>query len=551
MKTIEQIIQQFDKRVSARANFESMWQDIIDHYLPRRASIHWQDTQGTDKTRKIYDSTPGTALMRLAAVLQSMLTNRELEWFQLETDDEKLNEQQEVKEWLEADADVLRKSLSNSNFYQQCHELYIDLGGMGMGVMYIEEYKNPSRDFYFSTRHLREAYISEGEQGETDSIDLLRSMTARQIIERWDKQVITGAIPEKVRKAMDKDQEQRFEILQSVYPNEDYNANIRNPLYFKYQCAWIDRNEKKEIHRGGYHEFPFIIVPWAKATGEDYGRGPGWDALADVKTLYAMKKTLLRVAEKIADPPLQVPKKGFISPTVKLTPGGINFYDVTTQARIEPIEIGANFPITLEMLQDQREQINDQFFVTQLQLIDVREMTAEEARLRTAENARIIGPTFGRLNDDYLDRLIDRCRGILARNGKLTEIPQVVLDAAKEKGTQLRVKFVSPLAKAQAASDVQGIQLTAQTAFDWVEKAQDPSVIDNLDLDEGIRKIAELDGSPAEFLRNEDEVKRVRKQRLELIEMKTKLALAEQAGKAGKDLAEASSKAMDIQERLT
>jgi hypothetical protein len=551
MKTVNQIIQQFDKRVSARANFESMWQDIIDNYLPRRASIYWQDTQGTDKTRKIYDSTPGSALMRLAAVLQSMLTNRELEWFQLETDDEELNEQQEVKEWLENDADILRKSLSNSNFYQQAHEMYIDLGGLGMGVMYIEEYKNPSRDFYFSTRHLREAYVSEGDQGETDSIDLLRSMTARQIFERWDKQTTTGAIPEKVVKAMDKDPEQRFEILQSVFPNPDYNEKIRNPLYYRYQCAWIDRDEKKEIDRGGYHEFPFIVVPWAKATGEDYGRGPGWEALADVKTLYAMKKTLLRVAEKIADPPLQVPKKGFISPTIKLTPGGINFYDATTQGRIEPIEIGANFPVTLEILQDQREQIRDQFFVTQLQLIDVREMTAEEARLRTAENARIIGPTFGRLNDDYLDRLVDRCRGILARNGKLSEIPQVVLEAEKEKGTQLRVKFVSPLAKAQAASDVQAIQLTAQTAFDWVEKSQDVSVMDNLDLDAGIKKIAELDGSPAEFMRNDDERDRIRAQRLKLAEMQAKLALAEQAGKAGKDIADASSKAMDIQERLT
>jgi hypothetical protein len=551
MKTVNQIIQQFDKRVSARANFESMWQDIIDNYLPRRASIYWQDTQGTDKTRKIYDSTPGSALMRLAAVLQSMLTNRELEWFQLETDDEELNEQQEVKEWLENDADILRKSLSNSNFYQQAHEMYIDLGGLGMGVMYIEEYKNPSRDFYFSTRHLREVYVSEGDQGETDSIDLLRSMTARQIFERWDKQTTTGAIPEKVVKAMDKDPEQRFEILQSVFPNPDYNEKIRNPLYYRYQCAWIDRDEKKEIDRGGYHEFPFIVVPWAKATGEDYGRGPGWEALADVKTLYAMKKTLLRVAEKIADPPLQVPKKGFISPTIKLTPGGINFYDATTQGRIEPIEIGANFPVTLEMLQDQREQIRDQFFVTQLQLIDVREMTAEEARLRTAENARIIGPTFGRLNDDYLDRLVDRCRGILARNGKLSEIPQVVLEAEKEKGTQLRVKFVSPLAKAQAASDVQAIQLTAQTAFDWVEKSQDVSVMDNLDLDAGIKKIAELDGSPAEFMRNDDERDSIRAQRLKLAEMQAKLALAEQAGKAGKDIADASSKAMDIQERLT
>ena len=208
---------------------------------------------------------------------------------------------------------------------------------------------------------------------------------------------------------------------------------------------------------------------------------------------------------------------------------------MTTNARIEPIEIGANFPVTLEMLQDQRNGIRDHFYVTQLQLIDARKMTAAEARIRTAENARVLGPTFGRLNDDYLDRLIERTLGILRRAGKLAPIPQVVLDDVEKRGTQLRVRFVSPLARAQVASEVQGIQQTAATAFAWAEQSGNPAVIDNIDLDFGIKKIADLDGTPAGFLRDDDLVKKMRDTRAKDAELRKKLEAAQLAGKAGKD----------------
>jgi len=313
-----------------------------------------------------------------------------------------------------------------------------------------------------------------------------------------------------------------------------------NPLKYAYQGVWSLLDEEFELARGGYHEFPFLIVPWTKASGEDYGRGPCWDALPDVRTLYAMRRTQIKVAEKVANPPLQVPKEAFIG-SIKLTPGGLNFYDQTSKARIEPINIGANFPITMEMVKDQRDQIRDQFFVNQLQLIDAREMTAEEVRARVAENARVLGPTFSRLNDEYLDPLVGRCLGILRRAGKLSPVPQVVMDAAKKKGTRLTVKFVSPLAKAQVSSEVAGIMHTGQTALAWAKETQDPSVLDNLDFDYGIRQIADLDGTPPQFLRDKKLVSAIRATRRQARIAAQQLDAAGKVAAVDKDTADAAA----------
>jgi hypothetical protein len=543
MKSVKDILDEHEKRKSLRAGFESMWQQLLELYLPRRTSMYAKDSQGRDRAKRIYDSTPGVALLRLAAVLNSMLTNEQLNWFQLETDDEELNEQPEVKRWLEHDAGILRKSFANSNFYAQAHEMYIDLAGLGTGVVFIEESNRAERDFFFSARHLRECYISHSDQEVIEHVNLARSMTARQIVDRWKFKRKTGRIPEQVIKAYERDPETPFDIIQSIFPNEDFDPKAIDPLKFAFQCVWIFVEGKSEIDRGGYHEFPLIVVPWAKAAGEDYGRGPGWDALADTKTLYEMRKTSLRVAQKIADPPLQVPKKGFVG-SIKLTPGGLNYYDQTSKARIEPIAIGANFNISLEMIQDMRERIQDHFFVNQLQLIDAREMTAEEVRARVAENARILGPTFGRLNSEYLEPLIGRSLGILRRGGKLAAIPAAVIQAAKRTGTQLRVRFVSPLAKAQVASEVQGITHTAGTAIAWAKETQDPEVLDNLDLDAGIRKIAELDGAPPDFLRDPKKVAAVRQRRAAMQAALARLEAAREAAGTAKD---AASAGLDLQ----
>lgn len=544
MKQLKEIVDEHEKRKSLRYGFESMWQELIELYLPRRADIYSADNrnQGKDRTRRIYDSTPGVAVMRLAAVLQSMLTNRDTQWLQLSTDDEDLNELPEVKDWLEKDLKSLRRSFENSNLYSQAHEMYLDLP-IGQGVMFIEESNRPDRDLHFSTRHIRECFISYADQDIVEHLDLVRTMTARQIVDRWRyKRNKTGKIPEAVNKAYKDDPETPFEVIQSVFPNDDFKPNALSPLKQAYQCAWVLTDEGVEIDRGGYHEFPFIVVPWSKASGEDYGRGPAWDGLADVKTLYAMRKTQIRVAEKIADPPLQVPKKGFTG-SIKLTPGGLNYYDQTSKARIEPIQIGAHFNITQDMITDLRDRIQDHFFINQLQLIDAREMTAEEVRARVAENARVLGPTFGRLNDEYLDPLVGRSLGILRRAGKLAPIPDVVLQAARKNGTQLRVKFISPLAKAQVASEVQGIIHTAGTALEWAKVTQDPSILDNIDFDAGIRKVADLDGAPPDFLRDPKMVAGIRKQRMAMQQARQQLEAAQTAAGVAKDAADAQATA--------
>lgn len=545
MLSVNDIYRRYESAKDSRAHYEPMWDNVLKYLLPSRLGIYDFETKGKDRSVKIYDGTPGGSAIRLSAVLNSTLSNQALNWFLLETDDAELNELDEVKDWLDKDKETVKKSLENSNFYNQITEFYLDLATIGTGTIYTEENKDPGKDLYFSTRHIRETCVIEGDQGVIDHHFCVRHMEAWQIMDRWQHKRITGKIPDSVRKAMDNNKpKETFTIIHAVIPNDDYvEDNVVDPKKFKYASVWIcdqGGNERQEIDRGGYHEFPYVTEFWRKASGEDYGRGPGWDAMADVKSLYSMKKSTLRVAQQAYEPPLFMPHTTTAYP-VQLRPAGVTYFDARAKHKPFPLQMGQGFSIGKDLIEDERNQIRDWFFLTQLHLIEAKDMTAEEVRARIAENAKILGPTFGRLNI-FLERLFEVVLGILRRLGKLAPVPEIVKERAKERGVELKVKFVSPIVKAATISEVQGITHTSQTAIMWAKEGGIVDVLDNFDWDFGIRKVSELDGAPPEFLLDKKDVTKIREERRKLDEMRQRLEALEQTAGIAKDATEAQHK---------
>ncbi len=494
-----------DKLAAERHDWETSWQDIQDYFLPNRLLIIG-DTSPGDNTqgRKIYNSTPVRSAVKFAANLHSTLTNVNTLWGVYEMVDDELNELKEVDEWLEEVSKTMKKLYNTSNFHNEMHTWYLDTGTICTSVMYIEEDIDKTTDalFNFSTRPIKEVYISENAQGRVDVIYRKIKMTARQIAERFPK-----GIPDEVENAIkEQDGEKTFHVLHVTQPRKEKKEKPLTNLEFPFESVWIFLEGESPVllEESGYEEFPFAVVRASKASGEVYGRGTGFDNLDDAKTLNAMVKTLLRAGARNAEPPVQVPDEGFIE-GVDLSPNGINYYDSTSQNRIEPVFTGVQIPITRELVNDLKDDVREGFYLTQLQLIDAREMTAEEVRTRTAENMRVISPLFGRLTSEGLAVIMFRCFNIALRAGKLPPVPEGL------EGKELRVRYKSPIARAQQLHEAQAITQTVGTAMGWAETF--PTVLDNIDTDAAIKEIGELDGATNKIFRAEEDIKKVRKAR--------------------------------------
>ena len=517
----EKLLERFDTLRSQRANWETHWQEIADYMIPRKNDvIHQTPTAGEKKMDLVYDSTAIHALELLASSLHGMLSSSASPWVTLQFADRQLNDDVVAMEWLENATQVIYEFLSKSNFDQEIHELYYDLCAFGTACLLIED--DGVNGVRFSARHIAELYLAENSSGRVDVVYRKFKMSGKAMIERFGQQ----ALPTQLLKQINKDPFIDHELLHVVQPRDQRDPTKVDALNKPFESVYIEQQSRKIIADEGFDSFPYCPVRMLKDSASVYGRSSAMVALPDVKMLQKMSETTIKAAQKMVDPPLLVPDDGFAMP-VRTTPGGLNFYRPGSRDKIEPLNIGANTPVGIQMEEQRRNAIRQAFFVDQLIMPTGPQMTATETVARTEQKMRLLGPVMGRVSQDLLKPAINRVFDILQRQGRFGEIPEQ-LDAQETK-----VEYVSPLAKAQRTGDLQSLMRGVEILGSLAQVAP---VFDYLDSDALVKHLFDILGIPAKITRSAEEVAMMRDEQAEQLaqqqEMQATMEMAQAAGAA-------------------
>ena len=514
------LLSRYEKLEGQRQNWETHWQEVADYMQPRKADVTKQRARGDKRMEQVFDSSPIQAVELLAASLHGMLTNPSTPWFTLRFKDEEIENEDEAKLWLEASTDAMYTAFNRSNFQQEIFELYHDLITFGTAAMFIEE--DDEDIIKFSTRHINEVFIAENDKGRIDTIYRRFKISARAAMQKFGE-----AVSSDVQSAFKKDPYKEVEILHAVYPRTDFNPNKKDKKNMPFESVYIEFKNGNELSVSGFREFPFVVPRYLKASNEIYGRSPAMTALPDVKMLNEMCKTTIKAAQKQVDPPLLVPDDGFLLP-VRTVPGGLNFYRSGTRDRIEPLNIGANNPLGLNMEQQRRDSIRAVFYVNQLMMQDGPQMTATEVIQRNEEKMRLLGPVLGRLQSELLKPLIDRVFAILLRNNMLPAAPEFL------SGRDIEIEYVSPLAKAQKSTELQSIMRAVEILGSLANVAP---VFDYVNFDNLVKHLADIVGVPQKILKTQSQVHAERQQAAQQQEQMQQMQQLQQVAKAGGDIA--------------
>jgi len=449
-----------------------------------------------------------------------MLTNPSTPSFALRFKNLQMDNEDEAKLWLESATDAMYTAFNRSNFQQEIFELYHDLITFGTAAMFIEE---DDEDFIkFSTRHIDEVYIAENDKGRIDTIYRKFKLSARAIVQKFG-----ASVSQDILVMEKKDPYKEIEIVHAVYPRSDFNPNKKDKKNMPFESVYMEYKNGNELSVSGYKEFPFVVPRYLKASHEIYGRSPAMTALPDVKMLNEMAKTTIKAAQKQVDPPLLVPDDGFLLP-VRTVPGGLNFYRSGTRDRIEPLNIGANNPLGLNMEQQRRDSIRGVFYVNQLMMQQGPQMTATEVIQRNEEKMRLLGPVLGRLQSELLKPLIDRVFNILLRNNQLPPAPEFL------SGQDIEIEYVSPLAKAQKSTELQSIMRAIEILGSLANVAP---VFDYVNFDNLVKHLADIVGVPQKILKSQSQVNAERQQAQQQQQEQMQMQQLQQVAKAGGDIA--------------
>jgi hypothetical protein len=509
------LLKRFDRLKSQRQNWESHWQEVADYMQPRKADVTKTRSKGDKRTELIFDSSPLQSVELLSASLHGMLTNPSTPWFSLKFKDTGMENEDEAKAWLESATEVMYSAFNQSNFQQEIFELYHDLITFGTAAMFIEE--DEEDNLKFSTRHINEIFISENEKGRIDTVFRKFRISARAAIQKF------GNVSTNIAVIAKKDPYEEVEILHAVYPRADFNPSKKDKENMPFESVYLDASSGDELSVSGFREFPFVVPRYLKASHEIYGRSPAMTALPDVKMLNEMSKTIIKSAQKQVDPPLLVPDDGFVLP-VRTVPGGLNFYRAGTRDRIEPLNIGANNTLGLNMEEQRRNSIRNAFYVNQLMMQDGPQMTATEVIQRNEEKMRLLGPVLGRLQSELLKPLIDRSFSILMRKNLFSQPPEFL------SGQDIEIEYVSPLAKAQKSTELSSIMRAIEIMGSLSNVAP---VFDHINMDKLVRHLTNIVGVPQKILKPQSELDAERQAQAQQQEQMQQMQQLQQVAEAG------------------
>ncbi|MGH9811535.1 MAG: portal protein [Candidatus Acidiferrales bacterium] len=503
--------------VQERQSWDTHWRELSDFIQPRRSRFLDSEEQndGKKKHSNIINGSATWAHRTLAAGMMSGVTSPARPWFRLTTPDPELAELGRVKEWLHDVEELLRDAFAGSNLYKCLPLVYEDLGLYGTGAMLLEsDAEDRLRGYVFpvgsyclaqSARHsvnaiFRQTAFTVGQLREPEA-----GFDWEQAGDRVKQLHQQGHLDEWVK------------VLHVIEPNADYRQGGMGYAGKRWSSCWLEleadlnREDKGELRRAGYDEFPLMAPRW-KTTGEDvYGASPGMDALGDVKGLQQLEKNKGRMADKIVDPPLAGPGK-LRGQNVSLVPGAITYLDDMNGAKLEPVVVVPPAAIQVAGLEisHHEERINRAFYAdlwVSLMQVERGAMTAREVAERHEEKLLQLGSVTENLQDELLEPIIDRAFGIGMRSGWFPPPPEELA------GVDLKVEFIGLLAQAQKR--VRTTDVERFTGYALTLAQAKPEVLDKVDFDQVVDEYANATGVPPSIIRTDEQVAEIRAQRAE------------------------------------
>lgn len=466
------------------------------------------------------------AMYILVSGIMSGLTSKSKRWLHLQNFDSDLDENYEVRVFLEKLEKIIYRIFDKSNVYEALPLLYEESCAFGTSCALVEN--DDENVVNLLTFTAGQYYIDINDKGKADTFARQFDMTVKNIVEKFGYE----NCPDNVKSAYDQNQySTEYVVNHLICPNSKFVKGVDpdNKAYFSYY--WIDGDKEDNfIHVGGYASFPMIVHRLKKRTTQDsYGIGLGSTVVPMMKEQFKKIREKLKAIEKIVNPPVLATND--IKTGINLLPGGITRVPANSDTSVRTAyNVAIDLNHLLLDIDSTKKEIHSAFFADLFSLFQTPNTTATEAQIKDNEKLAILGTFIEGFENEMLVPLIQKVIEKIFEQGiiRQEEIPDILL------GEELKIEFLGTLAQAQKQIGL-GNLANALTIMDSVAKIK-PATIDNLDEDKLIRKIFTDYGLDTKILRDPAVVEQIRqeqqRQQEQLQQQQTLLNMA----KVGKDM---------------
>jgi len=527
----EKLCMELDRLKAERSAFESIWkeaQQLVSSVVLSFNVREGGSTSGFELPKRITNR-PANYQETLVAGLCGYGVNPNIVWMKLGISDQDVMKAYGVKDWLEEVEQAEYEEFDNNNFYGEMKVVVEQATTFGYGLMHIEEELVNGR-VRFKQINVPEAYLDTNEYNEYETVFRRFFMTVENAvsefgIENMDQSIRTQwAVPnngaEKARE---------IELLHAVFRRKNKKGVSERNVEMPFACFYVDVANRHVIKESGYRSFPYAIFAWDRVGGIKYPISPAIKAVNDVKLLNKTEDTRLTLAQMAAKEPIAAPesmrkanevfgKDGYIRP------GAIIYYDKGQGDGVPAaLNMGGNYPITLDITQQMAENIKDWFYVDfflMLQRQNIANMTATAVQALQGEKATVMTNMIVNLKK-ALQVVVQRTYDIMAGMGKLPDLPNALLHNSAGGGYKMRFNFASVLSQVQQQLlRYQGAQQFLPTAKVVAQLGQiypdALAALDRFDFDVILQNEARAAHMPETAIREDEDVAAIQAQRAQV-----------------------------------
>ncbi|WP_373112304.1 portal protein [Sutterella wadsworthensis] len=503
------VFERFSQLKEERATWEPLWRDIRDFILPQAGVFEGEKSyEGWRRHRKIVDPTPIQYADMLSSGLYSGVSSPARPWLKLTTKDPKLDEEPDVRQWLD---DVQKQMLllfAKSEVYSALHKSYIELPVFGTACTICR--RHPTDTIALQNLTIGEYWLADDAYGRIDTMYRRLSMTAKQIVDQWG----IDAVSINVRSLYQTDPFHRVNVIHGIEPRFDRDEQRRDGLNKPWRSVYFEEGaDKKVLSEAGFDEFPALCPRWMTYANSVYGHGPGSLALSFSKSLQRLGTREATLVDKSTNPAMVYPMTYTGQLDQLLQPGGLIPVGPNDAQLVRPAwDLRGLSVDSLEALIARRQQqLQSIFYVNIFQMIAASagdQRTATEVAALQQEKSMMLGPVLERLHSEMLDPLVATAFGFMIEDDLLPPPPEML------QGQQLSVEYISVLAEAQRTADAQGITKTIQEI--GLIAQMKPDVLDKLDADIAVDKISSMNGVPPSMIVAGKNLALIRQQRTQV-----------------------------------
>jgi hypothetical protein len=266
--------------------------------------------------------------------------------------------------------------------------------------------------------------------------------------------------------------------------------------------------DQQVITEGGYYTMPAFCSRLLRSNNEVYGRGPGIQAMPEIRLVNAMEQDILTWTELMGNPPWLAPDGSSSTPDGR--PGGITYWDASNpNNKPEQVTLKNRVDLAETKTEQKRNRIRRAFHNDLFQLLtneQVRQKikTATEVQEMVAEKLLLFSPLFARYTVEKLTPMLERVLDIGIRSGLVDPPPPEI------QGTPYQVAYVSKIALAIKAAETRSFVALANLVTGLSPFV--PGIMNVVDWNQGVRDAASSFGVSTKLIRSDREVATITEQ---------------------------------------